>query len=155
MPKAILETLHKAVILKSSQRQTALDELLGHLFSSKHVGNPQAVNRVIKDREDALSSGIGSGIAIPHVRHDNIDKITVVFGLSHNGISWLSPDYAPVHFICLIGAPSQDPDNYLEVLGSYLSRLRDTKFRNKLLKTGSDRELRNVLMGQSRQAPVS
>lgn len=155
MAKLITQSLHKAVLLKSSERATVLDEMLSHLFTSPHVGNPQAINRVIKDREDALSSGIGSGIAVPHVRHDDIKEITVVFGLSHNGISWLSPDYAPVHFVCMLAAPTSDPDDYLEALGSYLSKLRDTRFRNKLLKCRSQKALLELLTGggRSRKAP--
>jgi mannitol/fructose-specific phosphotransferase system IIA component (Ntr-type) len=151
MANNIEKTLHKAIIIKSSERMVALDELMSHLLKSKNVGNPQAINRIIKDREESMSSGIGSGIAVPHVRHADIKKITVVVGLSFNGIGWLSPDYAPVNFVCLIAAPDNVPDTYLDILGSYLSKLRDNKFRNKLMKTRKEVELKNLWLGKSRQ----
>jgi mannitol/fructose-specific phosphotransferase system IIA component (Ntr-type) len=144
----IAKTLYKTVILKCQDRNEALDQLLSHILRSKNVGNPQQVTRMIKDREEEMTSGIGSGIAIPHLRHPDIAEVTVVFGLSKNGISWVSPDYGPVHYVCMIFSPNDDPDHYLEVIGDYLSKLRSEKVRNKLLKATTMTELRNIWTGQ-------
>ena len=147
----INKTLYKTAILKASDRDEALDKMLSYVLQSKNVGNPQQITRMIRDHEDAMSSGIGSGIAVPHVRHDDIKGVTVVFGLSKNGLSWMSPDYAPVNFVCMICTPKDAPDYYLEVLGAYLSKLRSQRFRNKLLKATSAKELKELWLGQATQ----
>ena len=146
--KSIAQTLHKAVMLKGSERSDALGQMFSHLLRSRNVGAPQEVTRIILDREEAMSSGIGSGIAVPHARHKDIAAITVVFGLSKGGIGWVSPDYAPVNFVCMLAAPVNTPDAYLEVLGSYLSKLRDPKFRAKLLKVPGERALSELWLGR-------
>jgi len=146
--KLISDSLYKTLIIKELDRKEALDQLLSKVLQSKNVGNPQQVTRVIKDHEENLTSGIGSGIAVPHVRHEDISKITVVFGLSKNGISWMSPDYAPVNFVCMVFSPNNDPDHYLEVIGAYLSKLRSEKFRKKLLKATKASEIKDIWLGQ-------
>jgi len=146
--RLIHATLYKSIILKTHDRQEALDQMLSQILQSSNVGNPQQIARAIKDHEEALTSGIGSGIAVPHVRHPDISEVTVVFGLSKNGISWVSPDYGPVHFVCMLCSPNDDPDRYLEIIGAYLSKLRSEKFRNKLLKASSVSELKGLWTGQ-------
>ena len=147
--KLIKKTLHKTIILKNHQdRNEALDQMLSSVLQSKNVGNPQQITRAIRDHEEAMSSGIGSGIAVPHVRHDDISEVTVVFGLSKNGIGWMSPDYAPVNFVCMLCSPKDVPDHYLEVLGAYLTKLRSEKFRQKLLKVTTAKALKELWVGQ-------
>jgi PTS system nitrogen regulatory IIA component len=145
--KLIDKTLHKTLVIKGTDRAAALDQMLSVALQSKNVGNPQQITRIIRDNEEGFSSAIGSGIAVPHVRHADIKDITVVFGLSKLGMGWMSPDYSPVNFVLMICAPDNVPDYYLEILGVYLSKLRVERFRNKLIKCTSAKALKEMWCG--------
>ena len=78
-------------------------------------------------RESLMSTGIGNGIAVPHVRLDNIDTPSMALAVCPDGIAdYQSPDNQPVKLVFMVVAGGQqrkaaflaspDPKNCLEIL---------------------------------------
>ena len=61
----------------------------------------------LRQREDQRSTGIGSGIAIPHAFSPAIDEVKAVFGRSREGIDFCALDSAPVHYVVLFLVPEE------------------------------------------------
>ncbi len=76
-------------------------------------------------RERLLPTGIGSGIALSHVRLPNLDKPQVAIGLSRQGIDFDSPDGTSCHTICLILTSEFDQGLGLELYRDAAATLLD------------------------------
>ena len=73
---------------------------------------------LLRKREALGSTGIGSGVAIPHARSLVVDRLRVAFGRKAAGLEFGAVDGRPVRFVFLIVAPPLEVSNqYLPVLG--------------------------------------
>ena len=88
---------------------------------------------VIMDRERLSSTGIGSGIAIPHAKLSSCRSHIAAFGRSRAGISFDSIDGKPVHLIFLIAGPVGANEAHLKALARISKFLHDTTFRDRLM----------------------
>jgi len=113
-------------------KKEVLGELCSALASQEKV-DPEPLLEVLLEREKLGSTGIGDGIAIPHGKSDNIDKILIAFGRSLAGVDFDSLDGQPVHLFFLILAPGNSTGIHLKVLAKISRLLKDISFRKELL----------------------
>ena len=106
--------------MKSVEHWPAIMELVGHLAETRRL--PPALKdeilEALKAREALVSTGIGSGVAIPHAFSDHIDEVAAIFGRSKAGIDFEALDNAPVHLIILFIVPSKDYPLHLQTLAA-------------------------------------
>jgi Kef-type K+ transport system membrane component KefB/mannitol/fructose-specific phosphotransferase system IIA component (Ntr-type) len=82
----------------------------------------QAIESSVWAREEALSTGIGQGVALPHARIEGLREPVVAVGISRSGIDFDAPDGKPAHVIFLLLTPADNPGIQL-VISSEISRL--------------------------------
>lgn len=87
-------------------KHEALDQLIDAIHSLGVIGNLDAFAHAVRERETVMSTGIGCGVAIPHVRIDGVTKPTVGVGISHAGIEFNTLDDKPVHIVVLFAMPT-------------------------------------------------
>jgi len=106
--------------MKSVEHWPAIAELVDHLIGSGHLpaSLKEEVLGSLKAREDQVSTGIGSGVAIPHAFSDHIDDVVAVFGRSSEGIDFEALDHAPVHLVILFIVPRKDYHLHLRTLAA-------------------------------------
>ena len=85
------------------------------------------------EREQLGSTGIGESVAIPHAKLDNIDTIITLFARSKKGVEFESLDKKPVHFICLVIAPSNSTGLHLKALARISRLLKNSSMREAIL----------------------
>ncbi len=73
-------------------------------------------------REEAMSTGIGNGVALPHARIEGLKEPLVVMGVSDSGIDFDAPDDRLAHVLFLILTPLTDPGIQLTI-ASELARV--------------------------------
>ena len=81
----IKEFLDKKAIevkLKSRTKEEVLEELVSLLGKTNQVTDKKEFLRVIREREELGSTGIGYNIAIPHARSSAIKSLVGAFGIS-------------------------------------------------------------------------
>jgi mannitol/fructose-specific phosphotransferase system IIA component (Ntr-type) len=88
--------------LKSKDKVEAIEELLDLLARQKFIDNKKLILTRIIDRENLVSTAIGSGVALPHARHDTSGEIAVAVGRSEKGIDFEAHDGQKVHLIILV-----------------------------------------------------
>jgi PTS system nitrogen regulatory IIA component len=115
--------------LKSRDKRGVLTELSEFLEEKKAVQNKKILFDSLMERESLGSTGIGDNVAIPHAKSDEAENIVTVFGRSLKGIDFESLDQKPVHFVCLLIAPSNSTGIHLKALAR-ISRL----FKNQILR---------------------
>jgi mannitol/fructose-specific phosphotransferase system IIA component (Ntr-type) len=84
--------------------------------------------RAILKREFLGSTGIGRGVAIPHTKHNSVERLIGTVALSHQGIAFDSLDGEPVHVFVLLISPQDRPGDHLRALENVSRSLRDDNF---------------------------
>ena len=117
--------------LESDTRDGAIRELVSALANAgtipkKDVG---AITTKIIERENQGSTGIGKGIAVPHIKHPKVKTIVGTIGCSTEGLDFSSLDKAPVYSVLLLVSPKDDPEKHLEAMERIFSHLQKEMFR--------------------------
>ncbi len=123
--KGILPTL------TSIERNNAIDEIMDALVEAGAVKTElreEFVKSIIK-REKRGSTGFGHGVAVPHVKHPPIDKMTVAIGISQQGVEFNSLDQQPVYSIFLLLSPEDKPEDHLDAMEVIFGNLSQETFR--------------------------
>jgi mannitol/fructose-specific phosphotransferase system IIA component (Ntr-type) len=120
--------------LKATDRWEAIDELVDVLVAARNVSKEcrDAVSGVVKARESSASTGIGSGIAIPHAQTPFVERVVAAVGRSTRGIDFESLDGRPVKLVVLILVPQGQFQKHLSTLAGIARLLSDKAFRAKL-----------------------
>jgi PTS system nitrogen regulatory IIA component len=105
----------------------------------------EAVYRAFSDRERVGTTGVGSGVAIPHGRVD-IDDFRVVMAISHEGVPFDSVDGEPAHIFVAVLGPLQNPADQLRMLARISRVLKDQSVRRRLLEASSSQDALAIVM---------
>jgi mannitol/fructose-specific phosphotransferase system IIA component (Ntr-type) len=127
--------------LQSDNRDDIIRELVDALVYTGRIKadkSDEIVTQLI-DRENQGSTGIGKGIAVPHIKHASASAIIGTIGLSKKGIDFSSLDNAPVYSVLLLVSPPNNPDRHLEAMESVFTHLQRDMFR-KFLRQAETRE---------------
>lgn len=102
------------------------------------------IERVL-DRERKHSTGFGRGVAVPHVKHPDIEKITAAIGISAEGIDFNSLDKQPVYTVFLLLSPQSRPEEHLQAMEVIFKNLSKDGFRRALRQSGSAGDIGQLL----------
>jgi PTS system nitrogen regulatory IIA component len=134
--------------LKADNRDDAIIELVSSLEKvgrlSKRISKDIA-SAIIK-REDEASTGMGKGVAIPHIKHKSVKDTVGVVGLSSAGINFFALDKHPVHSVILLISPENDPDKHLQAMESIFRHLQKERFRKFLRQCRESGEVEELLI---------
>lgn len=101
----------------------------------------------IFQRERLMSTGIGLGIAVPHIRLEDISEVIVALGVSKEPIEdYESLDGNHVHFISMIIASSDQHNEYIRLLADITSVLKKERTREMLLGSETNNEIYHYVM---------
>jgi len=144
----IKEFLDKKAIevkLKSRTKEEVLEELVSLLEKTNRVTDKKEFLRVIQEREELGSTGIGYNIAIPHARSSAIKSLVGAFGISKEGIDFDALDKEPVHLFFLLGAPQKASGDYLKALAIVSRFLRRKRARQGLMKVETPEDVEEII----------
>ncbi|MFP6583029.1 MAG: PTS sugar transporter subunit IIA [Candidatus Hydrogenedentota bacterium] len=122
----------------------ALNTMIDAICNLGVVGNRESFEKALYERESIRSTGF-KGVAIPHVRIDEISEPTVGVGISKSGIDFDSLDNDTVSIIVLFAMPSGSDKEYLSYLAKAMMALRSEGFCEKLLECTTNEEVVAVL----------
>lgn len=133
----ILKIETVSIDLEATEKEDVLTELV-ELISDK-VPDKKKILNILIDRENLGSTGIGQGIAVPHGKTDDTDKIIAALGISKKGVDFNSLDGEPVYIFFLLVAPKASAGPHLKALARISRILRDVSFCD-ILKKAKDVE---------------
>jgi PTS system nitrogen regulatory IIA component len=119
--------------LKAGGKEEVLMELAGAAHEKYTLVNVDSLYRVLTDREQLGSTGVGSGVAIPHGKVPGLKKMLLCFGRSRSGISFDAVDNQPVHLFVMLLSPPSMAGEYLQTLARVSKLLKNANIRSKLL----------------------
>ena len=122
----------RCIVLERAGKREVLDKLIRLLSGSGGAGEEGEIARGIHARERLLSTGIGFGVAIPHVRLASVRGLEIA-ALVRGGVAdYGSPDAVPVRLVVMIVARTDQHELYLRVLSRLSSLLKEDGFRERV-----------------------
>jgi len=145
-PESIL-SLHRILFLNHSSKKDALLALAENLAAAPQIKNRQELSAEILKREELMSTAIGCGIAIPHVRLSSVTDLVVSVGISRTDIVDFHPlDDEPVRLVFMIAAAHNQHAYYLQTLSWFSNRLKNKELRDSLLLAKTEMEIFDLLV---------
>lgn len=133
--------------LRSKDRDGVIAELVTALDKAGRLGkgNSKEIIRAVIKRENEASTGMGKGVAVPHIKHKAVRKVAATIGQSSKGIDFCSLDKQPVYSIVLLVSPVDDPDKHLEAMEKVFRHLQQEKFRKFLRQSHNAEQIKELL----------
>ncbi len=131
------------------EKERILEELVEVLSGSGQISSSRKLFTDLVNRERRQSSGIGDGIAIPHLRTLRARSFVMGFCRSERGLSFGSIDDQPVKLFFPMVAPPHDDRHYLRILRALAVILQSEGCRKILETTDSPHEIIRCMQDHS------
>ncbi len=126
--------------LTATSKEEAIKQLIQLAIDKGGMSDKEqdAVFKAVMEREARGSTGLGEGIAIPHVKDcASFEGLTGAFGRSEAGIPFDAIDGNPVHLVFLILGGEGTAGEHIEILKK-LAALRMNEHFLRFLKDAED-----------------
>jgi fructose-specific phosphotransferase system IIA component len=133
--------------LQSTDRNGAIDEMVGLLEADGRVNDRSAFTEVVRKREEHGPTGMEMGVAIPHGKSEAVTRAAVAFARSEQGIDFGAED-APSRLLFMIAAPAGTEDLHVTLLARLARKLIHEDFRDSLLKASTPDEAMTVIRNE-------
>ncbi|UCG56669.1 MAG: PTS sugar transporter subunit IIA [Phycisphaerales bacterium] len=133
--------------LQAKDRDSAIVELVTSLEKAGKLGegDSEDIARAVIKRENEASTGLGKGVAVPHVKHQAVKDVVAAVGQSSTGIDFSALDKQLVYSIILLISPTADPDKHLRAMENIFRNLQLDKFRKFLRQSHSPEWIEDLL----------
>jgi PTS system nitrogen regulatory IIA component len=134
--------------LKATSKKQAITELAAK--AAELTGqNERAIADILMQREKLGSTGVGGGIAIPHGKLPQLNKLFGLFARLERPVDFESLDGQPVDLVFLLLAPETAGADHLKALASVARLLRDPDVARRLRESRDAASLYGTLTVQS------
>jgi len=123
--------------LKPNNKVAVLRELVKATKRVEKELDVDEVVRILIERERLGSTGIGDGVAIPHVKVGGIKEVVAAFGRSKKGVDFDALDGKRISLFIMLLAPLDSANLHIEALARFSRMLKDQKLRGELLSATS------------------
>ncbi len=129
----------RIVFVTHTTRHDALVALATRLATAPQIKNEKELVDGILKREELMSTAVGRGIAIPHVRLSSVTDLVMAVGIcSHDIIGFQPVDDIPVRLLIMIAAAHNQHTYYLQTLSYFSAKLKDKELRDAILSAKSE-----------------
>jgi len=141
----ILQPTCVKVPLEGKDKQSVITELVDLLDTNGLLSDKNVVLDTVLAREQTRSTGIGSGIAIPHGKCKAVKELVMAIGVADKPIDFGSVDDKLVTTIFLLVSPADQTGPHIQALARISRLMLDEQFRQKLEKVTSADEVYELL----------
>ena len=139
-------TPERIVFLNCETRTNVIKSLVPVLSSVPGMPGTDELEVAFLQREEMMSTGIGMGIGVPHVRLPGIDSLIMAIGIHPTGISdYPAIDNDPVKIVAMIAAGASQHGEYIKMLAKVVSVLKSQETRTAILNSTSAEEVYEIL----------
>ena len=139
------------VPLNGRERQAVITELVDLLNEKGLLLDKKIVLDAVLMREQTRSTGIGSGIALPHGKCKGVRELVMAIGIAGEPIDFASVDGKPVKIVILLASPIDQTGPHIQALARISRLMLDTKFKEQIEKAASADEVYSLLTAKENQ----
>ncbi len=148
---ALIDLLVPEVVrtpLESSDKPDVLRELVQILKDAGQIDDMDTVLQAVQEREDKQSTGLESGVAVPHCKTLAVTSLKLAIGIAPDGIDFDSLDRQPTTlFFLLVAAPDQSGP-HVEALAEIAKLARSKAFCQALVRAANAEEVVDLIRGE-------
>jgi len=130
---------------EGKDKESVITELVELLDANGLLLDKKVVLDAVFTREQTRSTGIGSGIAIPHGKCKGVKELVMAFGVAGEPIDFASVDGKPVKIIILLVSPVDQTGPHIQALARISRLMVDEQFRESLERATSSEEVYELL----------
>ncbi|AKX34027.1 PTS system, fructose-specific IIB component [Spiroplasma litorale] len=97
-------------------KEEVITFLSNELLKNKFINSKEEFGKAVYRRESEGSTGVGDGIAIPHVLNSTVKESAIAFVKLKNKIDWQSLDDQPIDLVFMIMTNGKDGNEHLSAL---------------------------------------
>jgi len=131
--------------LASTNKEDAIEELINVLADNGYLSDRGSAFEAVLAREQTRSTGIGSGIAIPHGKSTAAKELVMAIGIAKEPIEFESIDNKPVGIIILLVSPPDQTGPHIQALARISRLMLDATFKSQLEKAASPEEVYDLI----------
>jgi fructose-specific phosphotransferase system IIA component len=139
------------VPLEAKDKTSAITELISALDAEKLLINRDEALQAVFAREQTRSTGIGSGVAIPHGKCKAVKELVMAVGIARQSIDFNSVDGKPVSIIMLLLSPFDQTGPHIQALAKISRMMLDESFRSRLQNATSAQEVYELLSSKENE----
>ena len=131
--------------LDAETRDDVLSALASRLARHEGVVDAEDLYEKLVEREQLGSTGVGSGVAIPHCKVAGLSEVVMAIGISRKGVDFAAIDTEPVRLFFAVISPTDAPATHLQVLAAISRWLKQDSHVSRLLALDDRQEIYRLL----------
>jgi len=143
------------VPLTATEKQAAIDELVDLLAEQGKITNAAEVKDAVWQRESTRTTGIGHGLAIPHGKVGQVDRLVMAIGRPAQPIDFKAIDGRPVSLIILLVSPADQTGPHIQALATVSRMMTDENFRHAVREAGSAEQVYRLIEEHEKAATTT
>ena len=143
----ITDILNEKVIvthLPGGSKAEVINAMIDLAATSDRVIDKEKMRSAILEREKIMSTGVGSGFAIPHGKTDAVQDIVAAFAITEHPIDYQSLDDQPVRIVFLLVGKDNSVGPHIKLLSRISRLMNKEEFRKKLIEADSPSEILQI-----------
>ena len=137
----------RVVFINQRSKHDALIQLSEVLASAPQIKNKTELTEQILKREELMSTAIGRGIAIPHVRLLSVTDLVMAVGVCRKPIEDFEPiDDQPVSLLFMIAAAYNQHSYYLKTISNFTALFKNSELIHSILEAQTEDEIYSILV---------
>ena len=131
--------------MDGKDKDSVITELVDLLAENNLLVDRDVVLESVFTREQTRSTGIGSGIAIPHGKCNGVAELVMAVGIASEPINFDSIDQKPVSIVILLASPADRTGPHIQALARISRLMLDDEFKTKLENATSPEEVYQLI----------
>jgi len=146
--KSLLNALQEGrlIELPVTDKSKCLEYLALLIEAVPDIQTDMDIVKAVQDREAAVNTGIGKGVACPHIRGKQEGELLCAVGWSPQGIEYGAGDGQRVHLIVMYYIPDFQKNAYLKEISGLAQALSSTDEIKSLTQIDDIQSLRSKLL---------
>ncbi len=134
-------SINRVLFTTATTKEEVIDDLIKISRDDGKVEDVMRFKKALLKRESIMSTGIGYGVAIPHVKLPQIEEFFITVGIHKRGVNWDSLDCKPVYLIFLIAGPEKKQEKYLRILAQLTTVIKKPERRQQFIELSTKYEV--------------
>jgi len=144
----ICQIVDTVIDLSTPSKRALLHDLAHRAAPVLNLDDDFVFNALLK-REELGSTGVGNGVAIPHVRLEQVKSPFGILARLQHPIPFDAIDGQPVDLVCLLLLPKENGQSQLNTLAAVARRLRSPEVLEELRRAPNRVVFYNVMVGRT------
>lgn len=136
--------------LEATDKKGAIFELVDLLADAGRVTDTSALKEAVWAREQARTTGIGHGLAIPHGKSSCVKTLAMAIGKPAQPLEFAAIDQKPVSLIVLLASPTEKTADHIQALARISRLMTMDAFRTRIYKAQDADEIYDLLQQQEK-----